>query len=222
MNFWSFNEPERVFGICFPHQEIFHQLFVIFIGAFHMQIRQEFNQRPIRVPLDVILIGQHPAHLRHAHPLVHQQRLGRSVLAKHFDKDLLDRSLFDLFDGNPDLFRLGIAFDGELNVTVQLPQGHLVGFVAAAAVTGGGVVAEGGVVVRTVGPFRHQLDRRVLGQLVLPDHLRRDVLGLAGLGHRRRLGQRVPQAVVGRRRRWQRRRQDVVRLIGVEVALQSA
>ena len=37
-NFRPLDEPESVLGISFPHQKILNQIFVILVGALHMQV----------------------------------------------------------------------------------------------------------------------------------------------------------------------------------------
>ncbi len=54
----------------------------------------------------MIFVGQHSADLRHCHSFINQKRFGGSVLAKDFDEDLLNGSLFYLLDGQTDLLSL--------------------------------------------------------------------------------------------------------------------
>ncbi len=54
----------------------------------------------------MIFVGQHSADLCHSHSFINQKRFGGSVLAKDFDEDLLDGSLFDLLDCQTDLLGL--------------------------------------------------------------------------------------------------------------------
>ena len=64
MHFWPLDEPESVFWVCLPHEKIFHQLLMVFVCPLHVEVRQEFNQGPVRVTFHMVLVGQHPTNLK--------------------------------------------------------------------------------------------------------------------------------------------------------------
>ena len=107
MHFWPFDEPQCVFGVCLPHEQVLYQLLMVLVSPFHVQVWEELHKGPVGVPLDMVLVSQHPTDLGHAHSLVNKKALGTSVLTEDLDEDFLYGGFFDFLDGNADLLCLG-------------------------------------------------------------------------------------------------------------------
>ena len=80
MHFWPLDKPESVFWVCLPHEKVFHQLLMVFVCPLHVQVRQEFNQGPVRVTFHMVLVGQHPTNLK----VECKEKIGYKIASKAF------------------------------------------------------------------------------------------------------------------------------------------
>lgn len=67
------------------------------------------DHRPLWIHRHVILICQKPAHVRHAHPFVHEQAFPTPVQGERFDEQFLNAGFAHLLQRQPDLLCLHSA-----------------------------------------------------------------------------------------------------------------
>lgn len=75
----------------------------------HEKVGQMLDHRPLWIHRHVILIGQKPAHVRHAHSFVYEQAFATPVQGERFDEQLLNAGFAHLLQRQPDLLCLHSA-----------------------------------------------------------------------------------------------------------------